>query len=335
MQAQVLETAGALLASFALVSVMASAAVELVSALFKKRSKDLRIAIEALTKPRGDGAIDIQRTSTWATLSMASRRKRGVGKRYDDRTPSYMSARAFGEAVAEEIRRLRQVGESVTDVVERLPPSVLQRRLADLVAETGGDMVLLRAGVEHWFDDAMDRLQGGYKRWSQLFLVVFGLGFAAALNISAFRIVDSVWNDATLRAAYTSSIDKLATCPDGKDSCDPAEEIQSAIKSAQDLALPIGWRDGWDRETGKLVTLLGIIPTGLAAMAGAPFWFDLLKRVVGGGGTRGVPPRASDDHASASTAVRRAAEAGTTTAPPPPAAGAAGTDAPAPGIPQP
>ncbi len=45
------------------------------------------------------GAIDIRDTSVWKAMQAASRRKRGVGKEMDERTPSYMSARSFADGV--------------------------------------------------------------------------------------------------------------------------------------------------------------------------------------------------------------------------------------------
>jgi hypothetical protein len=306
MQAQVLESVGGLLAAFALVSVVASAAVELVSTLFQKRSKDLRIAIDRMTDPKADGSIDIKESATWATLSAASRRKRGVGMGYDDRTPSYISARAFRDAVIEQLRRRRKDGESLHQVATRLPESHLKHKLVDLFEDAGEDLAVVRSGLEHWFDDAMDRLQGSYKRWTQWFLLLFGLAFAAALNVSTVRIVDSLWNDPTLRAAYTASIDRVASqCPNDQSTCSAAQMIEGAIRDARDLSLPVGWGRGWHEESGKGWTILGILPTGLAAVMGAPFWFDLLRRVVGGNGGRGVPPRADDDTGSATTAMTR------------------------------
>ena len=75
------------------------------------------------------------------------------------------------------------------------------------------------------------------------------------------------------------------------------------IKGLDSLKLPVGWSKGWSKQTGAAWTLLGILPTGLAAVMGAPFWFDLLTRLVGSRGNRGVPPKASADSGSATAAM--------------------------------
>ena len=121
MQLQLLEVAIGLVAAFFLVSVMASATVELGSVLFKKRSKDLRIVLDEMLSTGSVGAIDLRATSIWHMLQAASRRKRGVRKSADKRTPSYMSARAFADAVVEGITRLKTAGKTADDVIDSLP----------------------------------------------------------------------------------------------------------------------------------------------------------------------------------------------------------------------
>ena len=61
----------------------------------------------------------------------------------------------------------------------------------------------------------------------------------------------------------------------------------------------MGWTDDWDDETGAGSARLGMMLTGFAVIMGAPFWFDLLNRLVGLRRGRAVPPRAAGDAASA------------------------------------
>ena len=305
MRVQVLDSIIGLVAAFLLVSIMASAAVELGSTLFQKRSKDLQVVLDRITMAHADNALDIHATSVWQTMTQASRRKRMGGLR-DKRTPSYISARSFADAVTERLRRIRQGDETLRQVIDRLPDSPLRHRLVELHHEVGEDLLALKAGLERWFDDTMDRMQGAYKRWSQWCLLLFGIAFAAALNISAVRIIDSLWNDATLGAAVATSVDEVVSeCPEGKEPCTETEKIEHAIQQVHGLGVPMGWGRDWAKESGAGWTLLGILPTGLAAVMGAPFWFDLLKRLVGARGGRGVPSQAANDGGSATMAMTK------------------------------
>jgi hypothetical protein len=56
-----------------------------------------------------------------------------------------------------------------------------------------------RRTVEQWFDDAMDRASGWYKRSAQLWLGVVGLVLACLLNVDTISVATALWRDPTLR----------------------------------------------------------------------------------------------------------------------------------------
>lgn len=159
------------------------------------------------------------------------------------------------------------------------------------------------------FDDTMDRLEGAYKRWSKWVLFVVALVIATGLNISAVRIVNSLWNDATLRSAVADVVVEIddRPCPGttdtDKQTCQPEEKIEKAIGDLDGLKLPIGWGGAskWDFVEYLLVGI-GIFITAAAAMLGGPFWFDLITRLAGARG--GVPAKAADDAGSATVESR-------------------------------
>jgi hypothetical protein len=142
-------------------------------------------------------------------------------------------------------------------------------------------------------------------------LLAVGLVLAIALNVSVVRIVDSLWNDQTLREAVVAQSASLSEsqCPADKPNCAPEERIENAIQDLKDLRLPVGWGDDWNAD-GAIWVLLGLIPTAFAVMMGAPFWFDLLGRMAGLRQGRGVPPRAGTDPGSATAGLTGGAAAG-------------------------
>jgi hypothetical protein len=101
MQLQVIEVAIGVIAAFLVVSLMASAVVQLIAVWFKKRSKDLWIVIDEMLSTGSTDAVDLTDTSIYKALDIASRRKRGAAKERDNRRPSYLSARAFADGVVE------------------------------------------------------------------------------------------------------------------------------------------------------------------------------------------------------------------------------------------
>jgi hypothetical protein len=64
-----------------------------------------------------------------------------------------------------------------------------------------------------------------------------------------------------------------------------AQDITDIVNQLEELAIPIGWTkeniplDGY----GWLVKSGGLLITAAAAAQGAPFWFDLMRKLLGRG----------------------------------------------------
>jgi hypothetical protein len=152
------------------------------------------------------------------------------------------------------------------------------RVLAD---EAAGNVDRLRTEIEQWFDTAMDRVSGWYKRWTQLWQLVIGLILAVALNINIVAIGLAMWNDIPFRSAIVAEAEKYAQASGSSPRIDTTRDLLKTTR------LPIGWPDGvpfiqrpfdWKTFDGSL--LAGWLLTAIGASFGAPFWFDLLNRFV-------------------------------------------------------
>jgi len=74
-----------------------------------------------------------------------------------------------------------------------------QNRVAYLDCDAQGDVNRLRANVEDWYNSAMDRVAGWYKRRVQIIILFLGLGIAVALNVDTSYIAQRLANDSALR----------------------------------------------------------------------------------------------------------------------------------------
>ena len=306
MRTQAVDVGIGLAIAFLILSVIASAIVELIGMAFKKRSKDLEIVIQdMLSTGKTPQSLDIYSTSIFRVLESASRRKRGAGlnESNDKRLPSYVSARAFADSVIEKLIDLKSGLQTGQRLMDEIPAGPLRERLVALTAETGGDLMQIKAGLEGWFDDTMDRLEGAYRRWSRWILLGIGFVLALLLNVSAVRIVDSLWDDGTLRDAVAGAADSYVAQQTPDDGPVDFSDIEQAVNDLEGLDLPIGWGSGWNDDSGVLLTLLGVPITAVAVMFGAPFWLGILTRLFGARGLRGQPPRAGEDPASATALV--------------------------------
>ena len=150
-----------------------------------------------------------------------------------------------------------------------------------LAEQSAGSVERLRTAVEQWFDAAMDRVSGWYKRWTQLWQLIIGLILAVALNINIVTIGLTLWNDIPLRTAIVAEAEKLAQESESSPRLDQTRDLLKATR------LPLGWPEGlpfiqrpfdWKTFDGSL--LAGWLLTAIGASFGAPFWFDLLNRFV-------------------------------------------------------
>jgi hypothetical protein len=164
--------------------------------------------------------------------------------------------------------------------------------------------------VETWFNDSMERVAGWYKRKTQALTFALALVFTLGLNVDSIMITKRLSSDTTLRAAVIAAAEKSAQPPSAvvvAPSAEPpaggqgprgegeearaAAAYQAIVKSQtalQTLGLPLGWADpqnwphgeGWPLYWDWLSKVMGLLLTAGAASLGAPFWFDMLNKVV-------------------------------------------------------
>ena len=148
-----------------------------------------------------------------------------------------------------------------------------------------------RQRVESWFNNAMERLGGAYRRRVQIVGLIVGVAVAASLNVDSNAIVTALWKDPILRQAVVAQANQIqapavtATPAPGAEEPPQPPNIQQIINTANQLnitSLPVGWSkktlpdDLW----GWLGKVAGILISGMAAAQGAPYWFDLMRKLV-------------------------------------------------------
>ena len=137
-----------------------------------------------------------------------------------------------------------------------------------MVDRTAGDLEKMRDRIAAWFDNGMDRLSGVYKRKTQLWSFATALIIAAAFNANAIDIIKALWVQPMLARTIGPSANLK-----------PAD----ALVVLQGLGFPIGWSDAALKRLGSLggfEMLAGWLIVALAALFGAPFWFDMLQQFV-------------------------------------------------------
>ena len=160
--------------------------------------------------------------------------------------------------------------------------------------------------VKNWFDTVMAQASSWYKEnalnWA------FGLGLALALifNVDTINMTNQLWKEPTIRQALVAQADTFEL----EEGTTNITEVPGYFDN---LAIPVGWttipstdptcsqfinEEGrmmfWvgdecrelvnvppiNDPTGWLIKLLGFLLSAFAARQGAPFWFDLLRKLI-------------------------------------------------------
>jgi hypothetical protein len=233
--------------------------------------------------------------------------------------------------------RLNAIFEAVNDPAR--VPEPFRRQFAAVYADAARTAANARELLQNledelsgWFDTSMERVTGWYKR--QIQVVLFGIGLATALfmNVDTLEITRSLYDDPQLRASVVEAASSyVAELPedDLKDALDAVnkaeqdkklddltqlpgilrdlnDEVLASVDQLEAAKIPIGWArvdDPWDWNEldNWALRVAGWLLTALAVSLGAPFWFDMLNKLVALRGAGAKPAAAEAAGATGAT----------------------------------
>ncbi len=179
---------------------------------------------------------------------------------------------------------------------------------------------VFKLNLEQWFNETMDRTTGWYKKYTQILLLGVGLLISVGFNVDTIKIVQLLENNPKLRAQVVQQagdfekthprldeeiditqlkIDSLTKLRKNSDSLatklaadKQARELNNQLfKQATEVVgtnikvnnvLAIGWEGSFSKNLKSITfqNIIGWFLTALAISMGAPFWFDLLNKVM-------------------------------------------------------
>jgi hypothetical protein len=302
-------------------SVLVYVIVEWISGMLQMRGKMLRKAVLDLFRDERIGKLIYDHPHVESL------------KPANGRLPSYIPASSVaavlidivGAKVTEDpAARISQPYQNFVKGIETLEKSH-HRELLITLAQQAKDVKALTASIEKWYNDAMDRVSGWYKKRLRTVIVIVAAVVTVGFNVDTIHVILATKADPALRQQLNDLADRVINdatinqivAEDGGDlnyredyvndsSINPEDSIalqadaahQDSIMEAKlqkkthermdqfvylnqlisDSSLPIGW--GKDSKFPSLYVLLGWMITTVALTAGAPFWFDMLKKLV-------------------------------------------------------
>jgi len=237
-----------------------------------------------------------------------------------------------GSAIYQEVSRIAtQEGGSARAILDRLQPQRLPAPLRESLltlaeraqvkaSSVDGGLAQFQSEIESWFERAMDRAGGVYKRNAKAVGLLIGFAIATLINADTFYMVGRLGVDQAVRSSVIQTVDGLdlqtldslaadlaledavvpADNPDLADTDTPAappsltSELRSLGEAVQqtlaEYPIPVGHTPTVvaaqaDAELNWPVPFvprrwLGWLVTGIAISMGSSFWFDALRRVM-------------------------------------------------------
>jgi len=187
---------------------------------------------------------------------------------------------ASGVQLAAAFQSLKKVAQ---DLANNSATEKVGKPLVEMINEAGNDINKLKSSLEAWYDSAMDRVSGWYKYHTQWILFWIGLVLAVALNANTVVIVTQLSTDATLRQSVVAAA-QAAKSPSDPSKPATISEVKDQVEHLDKLGIPIGWKGTWPPTRKELVEFLkgfpGFLLTAIAVSLGAPFWFDILNKIM-------------------------------------------------------
>lgn len=269
-----------LLLIFLLYSLFATTILELLAAFLSFRGRNLEKAILNMLDPDNPDLFrEFKENPVYKQLA-----GQFIGK---TSPPSYLSSEKFRSILFQVLGR-NQESDKVEEWIGKLPEGPLKSTLGQLLQDARQDKEEFKQKVEMWFNDVMDRASGWYKRNMQRILIMIGMGIAISFNVDSLQVYGQLSRDPDAANKMAMEAAKVvSTAEPGQEQ--PAElkkEVYSLLaENLEVLKSPLGI--GWEKVDLNALSLVdwmaklfGWIVTAFAISLGAPFWFDLLKKLV-------------------------------------------------------
>ena len=213
-------------------------------------------------------------------------------------------------AMADGVQQVKSMNPELEELMDHLFPGLNQTSAVSFgIEDVQEKLKQYQANVETWFDHNMGKLSGWYKENAMMMAFLIGLGLAIVFNVDTVNITEKLWREPTVRQALVAQADTYQL----QEGTANISEVPGYFDS---LAMPVGWtsvpagdasvcrqlvtftaegdiayKAGSDCRVlanipryndlwGWIIKLLGFAISAFAARQGAPFWFDMLRRLV-------------------------------------------------------
>lgn len=210
------------------------------------------------------------------------------------RLPSYLKPTTFSKTLMNVLGKADNAKKFLENKIKELKEKLDKnpdKKLSDteeviynLMLEADGNIELFKSLLEEWYNETMERVAGWYKRRIQVITFVIGILLAFAMNVDTIAIAKKLTNESDARMEMV----KVATAyvneqnPDSSISDSLYVEMKKVVGSIKNQESIISISRPKCDSGFKVIMLyiIGCFITAIALSLGAPFWFDILDKLV-------------------------------------------------------
>lgn len=278
---------------YSLYSLLITTLNEGIAAIFNLRAKTLEKGIKRMLTDNGD------KENTIVNQFYQQPIIKFLGEN-NNKKPSYILSKSFAEALIHLCKSLvidaketeKQLWVGIQKIKEINPET--GKYLEIVYLDTEGDIKEFQKAIENWFNETMDRATGWYKKQTQKITLIIALAVALSFNVNTIGIIKNLSKNPKLASQVVEMADKYAKASKANPNLISDKEMNKQIKivfiKAQNVVannteiqnanaiLGLGWTKEEKKNIGE--SILGCLITALAISLGAPFWFDLLNKLM-------------------------------------------------------
>src|ERR1043166_7801937 len=320
----ILEVAIGLAFIYLLLALICTSLNETIAGITKRRAEFLGKGITSLL----GGDVDLQKKLLAHPLVTSLAPKKGA-------KPSYLPASKFALALMDVLTgsgKQANDAEALRQGIRTVNSAPVRESISAVLADSRQLLATDQQKIQAWYDDAMDRVSGWYKRRTALWIWIFAMVLTLALNADSIVMAIKLWTNQAVRSAVVESartrsqreqpdallplaVHDEANAPKKATAVLPHNNGVLTAEERSELSQLTGWSDdikqwtskrGWSFAGYMFSHVVGWLITIVAVSLGAPFWFDTLNRFMN---IRSAG-RASDEARDKSGSAQAATQAG-------------------------
>jgi hypothetical protein len=194
--------------------------------------------------------------------------------------PAYLNSEIFYSIFAGSILNWSSK-KVLEEEIQKIQSPDLNSTLLLFLAESEGKIPEFRQKVILWYEQVMDRVRLGYKNFTKSILFFIGLALAVGFNVDLIKIAQNLSQSQESREVLVTTSKNLVEEESQIDPQNLEKNVEIIKEFGPKTSQQIDW--GWPVNSKIQITFLHIIGwllTATGIVIGAPFWFDLLKKIL-------------------------------------------------------